>query len=74
MSIVEEAPPPSPTPPARPEQLLALSAVDGATLDETARRLADALEAEPDINLADVAHTLARTGRRAMPRMTRRSW
>ena len=62
--IVEEAPPPAPTPPAAPEQLLALSAVDAATLDETARRLADALEADPDTNLADVAHTLA-TGRRA---------
>ncbi len=64
--VVEEAPLPSPTPAARPEQLLALSAVDGATLDLTARRLADALEAEPGINLADVAHTLA-VGRRAMP-------
>ena len=64
--VVEEAPLPPPTPAARPEQLLALSAVDGATLDLTARRLADALEAEPGINLADVAHTLA-VGRRAMP-------
>ena len=64
--VVEEAPLPPPTPAARPEQLLALSAVDSATLDMTARRLADALEAEPGINLADVAHTLA-VGRRAMP-------
>src|SRR6185369_14281943 len=64
--VVEEAPSPSPSPPARLEQLLAVSAVDAATLDETARRLADALEADPDTNLADVAHTLA-AGRRAMP-------
>lgn len=63
--VVEEAPPPPVTPVAEREQLLALSAVDGATLDETAARLADVLKAQPDTNLADVAFTLA-TGRRAM--------
>jgi acyl transferase domain-containing protein/thioesterase domain-containing protein len=63
--VVEEAPALPPTAPPVPEQLIALSATDAATLDETARRLADALEGAPDTNLADVAFTLTR-GRRAM--------
>jgi len=63
--VVEEPPPAPATPAAAPEQLLALSAVDAATLDATACRLADALAAAPDTNLADVAFTLVR-GRRAM--------
>lgn len=63
--VVEEAPTLPPTAPSAPEQLIALSATDTATLDETARRLADVLEGAPDTNLADVAFTLAR-GRRAM--------
>jgi acyl transferase domain-containing protein/thioesterase domain-containing protein/acyl carrier protein len=63
--VVEEAPTAAPTPAAAPEQLIALSATDAATLEETARRLADALEGSPAANLADVAFTLAR-GRRAM--------
>ena len=63
--IVQEAPAVVPTSPAVPEQVLILSARDTGALNDAAARLADFLEANPDTNLADVAHTLA-TGRRAM--------
>ncbi|MFV0308088.1 MAG: type I polyketide synthase [Desertimonas sp.] len=61
--IVEEAPPRPATPVAVGEQVLLLSARNKESLDAGARRLADLLEAEPDLNLADVSYTLAR-GRR----------
>jgi acyl transferase domain-containing protein/aryl carrier-like protein len=64
--ILEEAPPYEPTPPAVPEQVLALSGTTAKAADDLANRIADHLEAEPDTNLADVAYTLA-VGRRAMP-------
>ena len=63
--IVQEAPARPPTPPAAPEQMLALSGRSADVVDDAANRLADFLEAHPDTNLADVSHTLA-TGRRAM--------
>lgn len=50
-----------------PEQTFALSALSQASLDGAATRLADHLERHPDVELADVAHTLI-TGRRAMSR------
>ena len=65
--IVEEAPPPPPTPPRRARA--AARAVGRSTRRRSTRPPAGSpthLEADPDINLADVAHTLA-TGRRAMP-------
>ncbi|HEX7095604.1 MAG TPA: type I polyketide synthase, partial [Acidimicrobiales bacterium] len=64
--ILEEPPPYEPTPPALPEQVLALSGMTPKAVDDLAARLADHLEAEPDTNLADVAYTLG-AGRRAMP-------
>ena len=63
--LVEEAPEPVPTSPTTPEQPLALSAMSTASLDGAAARLADHLESQPDLELADVAHTLI-TGRRHM--------
>ncbi|HEU4326673.1 MAG TPA: phosphopantetheine-binding protein, partial [Roseiflexaceae bacterium] len=62
--ILEEAPEPADPPPARPWQLLTLSAKTPAALEQTARNLAEHLRAYPDANLADVAYTL-QVGRRA---------
>jgi phthiocerol/phenolphthiocerol synthesis type-I polyketide synthase E len=62
--IVEEAPAPEPSSPSRPCQLLVLSARTAVALDLVSVRLAEHLEANPEIDLADVAFTLAR-GRRA---------
>jgi amino acid adenylation domain-containing protein len=67
--LVEEGPPPSPSPlpPAGPPsaQLLLLSANSEGALGRLAGRLADHLETTPETPLADVAHTL-RVGRRAL--------
>jgi acyl transferase domain-containing protein/acyl carrier protein len=64
-AILEEAPEVAPSdPPARPWQLLVLSARTAPALDDAAARLADHLEAHPETELADVAWTLA-TGRKA---------
>ena len=62
--VVEEAPELPPRPPSRVLQLLPLSARTPAALDAAARRLADHLEAHPEIDLADAAFTL-QAGRRA---------
>jgi acyl transferase domain-containing protein len=56
--IFEEAPRLAPSDPARPWQLLALSARTPAALEAMSANLADYLRAHPDLNLADVAHTL----------------
>ncbi|HEX5759549.1 MAG TPA: beta-ketoacyl synthase N-terminal-like domain-containing protein, partial [Thermoanaerobaculia bacterium] len=50
--------------PSRREQLLLLSAKSAAALEAATDRLADHLERLPELDLADVAHTL-RVGRRA---------
>ncbi|MWA15167.1 polyketide synthase type I [Streptomyces sp. BA2] len=58
-------PPPAPTrapAPEREQARLVLSARDEAELDAVARNLADALEQDPALPVADVAHTL-RVGR-----------
>ncbi len=65
-AILEEAPPPEPSGPARPHQLLVLSAKSETALDTLSARLAARLTAEPALPLADVAFTLA-TGRRRLP-------
>src|SRR6185369_3424830 len=57
-------PEPSPAAPSRPWQPLTLSARSSAALDRAAERLADHLEAHPELDLADVCHTLQR-GRKA---------
>src|SRR6185312_11530464 len=55
-----------PPPAARPWDLLVLSARSETALAALAARLADHLERHPDLELADVAHTLQQ-GRRALP-------
>jgi acyl transferase domain-containing protein len=63
--VVEEAPEPPPRPPSRAWQLLPLSARTPPALEAVARRLADHLEAHPELDLADIAFTL-QAGRRAL--------
>lgn len=64
--VLEEAPRAAPAAPA-PDgpHVLVLSARSTAALDAAATRLADALDAQPELELADVAATLLE-GRRAM--------
>jgi len=62
--VLEEAPPREPSQTSRAWRLLVLSARTPAALDDASRRLADHLEAHPELALADVAHTLA-VGRRS---------
>jgi amino acid adenylation domain-containing protein len=61
-AVLEEAPLAVPSPAAVGPQLIQLSAKTRAALDTMATQLADHLEAHPELNLADVAHTL-RVGR-----------
>ncbi len=65
-AILEEAPAGTPSAPSRrPCQLLLLSAKTETALDQAITRLAAHCRDHPELNLADVAHTLAR-GRRAL--------
>jgi phthiocerol/phenolphthiocerol synthesis type-I polyketide synthase E len=62
-AVLEEAPAqPAPTQ-RRPQQLLVLSARSPAALNHATQRLADYLDVHPELDLADVAHTL-HVGRR----------
>ncbi len=63
--IVEEAPEVPRSGPARPWQVLPLSARTAGALEQQTRNLATYLRAHPDANLADLAFTL-QVGRRAM--------
>ncbi len=63
-AVLEEAPMPVPSEPAQGPQLLVLSARTGAALGAAAERLAVHLAVQPELNLADVAWTLA-VGRKA---------
>jgi len=64
--VVLEAPPPvAARPPAPGPHLLVLSAATGEALTAASQRLASHLEAHPDSDLDDAAHTLRR-GRRAL--------
>ena len=56
--VMEEAPLAQPSSAAHGPQLLQLSARSAAALDRMAAQLADHLEAQPALNLADVAYTL----------------
>jgi acyl transferase domain-containing protein len=57
--VLEEAPEPEPAdPPSRTAQLLVLSARTPAALEAAAARLADRLESDPELELADAAWTL----------------
>ena len=63
-AVLEEAPPQEQADPhARSQVLLQLSAKTGSALETMTAQLADALEANPALPLADVAYTL-QTGRR----------
>jgi non-ribosomal peptide synthase protein (TIGR01720 family) len=62
--ILEEAPPPAPSDPSRPWQLLLLSARSGAALDQATANIAAYFRQHPDAPLADVAYTL-QVGRKA---------
>jgi len=64
--VIEQAPEQVASDPADGPQLLVLSARAPAALEQMAAALADALERQPGLNLADVAWTLA-DGRRAFP-------
>ena len=61
--VLEEAPKLAPSGKSRPQQLLVLSARTPSALDQMTANLAAHLEANPQVNLADVAYTL-QTGRR----------
>ena len=65
--IVEEGVPAAPTSESRKRQVLLLSARTENALESASGRLADALRADPEINLADAAHTL-RMGRKRFER------
>ncbi|WP_437505500.1 type I polyketide synthase [Sorangium sp. So ce1099] len=62
--VLEEAPPLPAADPPRPCELLVLSARSSASLERLTGALAEHLEAHPDIELGDVAHT-QQLGRRA---------
>src|SRR5690606_23467669 len=64
--ILEEAPQALPGEGARDQQLLVLSAKTRTALDLTSENLARELQANPELDLADVAYTLS-LGRREMP-------
>ncbi|MUG94914.1 SDR family oxidoreductase [Scytonema sp. UIC 10036] len=56
--ILEEAPIPKPSSPSRSWQLLLLSTKTSTALETATDNLANYLQEHPDLNLADVAHTL----------------
>ncbi|AFY44058.1 type I polyketide synthase [Nostoc sp. PCC 7107] len=62
--ILEQAPDIQPSSPSRPWQILLLSAKTSTALETATINLATHLQQHPEINLADVAHTL-QVGRRA---------
>ncbi len=64
--ILEEAPERKPLPPSTKPQLLLLSAKTSAALERATEELATHLEQHPELDLADVAHTL-QIGRRQFP-------
>ena len=57
-AVLEEAPLRSPSAPHAGAQLLQISARSASALEAMATTLADHLDTHPDLNLADVAHTL----------------
>ncbi len=64
--VVEEAPEPPPTDGDRPWQLLILSARTPSALERLTAELAEHLGTHPELDPADVAHTL-QVGRRPLP-------
>ncbi|HEX6202655.1 MAG TPA: polyketide synthase, partial [Thermoanaerobaculia bacterium] len=61
--VLEEPPAPTPSENVRPQQLLVLSARTPTALDTATDNLAQFLREDPEVSLADVAHTL-QTGRK----------
>ena len=70
-AVLEEAPPPGVTDLDSGPQLVVLSARSDAALESMARRLREHVDRHPELDLADVAHTL-QVGRQALGR--RRAW
>jgi len=71
-AILEEPPLPNPGSASRPVQLLSISAKSEAALQQATENLAAFLKAQPNVDLADVCHTLHRgrsafAWRRAVP-------
>jgi thioester reductase-like protein len=64
-AVLEEPPPPPAAPTCRPWYVVPISARNRATLDAATARLADHLDAHPELSLADVAFTLQQ-GRRPL--------
>ena len=62
-AVLEEAPEPEPSGPARPRQLLVLSARTGSALEAATANLSRHLREHTELNLADAAYTL-QVGRR----------
>ena len=56
--VLQEAPAAAPARESRPSELLVLSARSATALEAATRNLADFLQARPEWNLGDVAHTL----------------
>jgi non-ribosomal peptide synthase protein (TIGR01720 family) len=56
--VIEEAPPLEPSDPARPWQLVLLSAKTSSALETVTTRLVEHMRQNPDLNLADLAYTL----------------
>jgi amino acid adenylation domain-containing protein len=65
-AVLEEPPPRAPGSPSRPAQVLVVSAKSSAALRAANDRLVKHLEANPGLDLADVAHSL-QVGRRVFP-------
>lgn len=63
--VLEEAPAPTPSGPSRPWQLLSVSARTKTALDTASANLADHLDAQRDVPLADAAYTLT-VGRQSL--------
>ena len=57
--VLEEAPPSGSSGPSRPVQLVVVSAKTGSALRNAVNHLADHIQANPDLKLADIAFTLA---------------
>ncbi|MDG2305443.1 MAG: beta-ketoacyl synthase N-terminal-like domain-containing protein [Candidatus Binatia bacterium] len=65
-TVLEEAPVEPAAGESRPAQILALSAASSSALDQVGAEVATFLDEHPEVDLADVAHTL-RVGRSRLP-------
>jgi len=65
-AVLEEAPAPAPSGPARPRHLILLSGQTVSALETICRTLTEHLKQNPSLSLADVAYTL-QVGRKELP-------